>query len=137
MSISVTVCPKCGAGLINIVSGALCPYGCTGGPYPLLAAEQSRQNARAYKIAQLPNAAVLPGLRARKGEFADCRLFTVEGNNFVFRRVRRESQSLDKRLRERNVLANLDGAPIELTPAPPINGRVLMAELVSGEEEDL
>ena len=37
----ITACPGCGARLVNIMAGALCPKGC-GGVYPKVTSEQNR-----------------------------------------------------------------------------------------------
>jgi len=118
MSKAVVVCPECGAGLVNLVSGALCPNGCHGVLQPKLSAEANRANVRAYQIAQLPRAVHMVGWRDKKGGFADCRMYVLVGGDagrLVYRRVPRMSQSLNK-CPEDHLLASLDGRAIELIP---------------------
>jgi len=118
---ATTACPDCGTGLVNIVSGAVCPKGCPGGPHPAVEPEVSRANVRAYKISLLPEAVRLPKLRARKDSYADCHLYAIKGRSLVYRRVRRDSTSLDK-CPEHHVLVRIGGDPYELALPPRLLG---------------
>ena len=133
---ATTACPDCGTGLVNIVSGAVCPKGCPG-VHPAVEPEVSRANVRAYKISLLPEAVRLPKLRARKDSYADCHLYAIKGRSLVYRRVRRASTSLDK-CPEHHVLVRMGGDPYELAlaPAPLPDGRNLCLPIPDDPPEE-
>lgn len=122
MTAPTTVCPHCRAGLVNIVSGAVCPKGCWVDLQPKLSPEVNRANVRAYQIAQLPATTALTGVRVPKGTFADCRLYVIDGHSTVYRRIVKKKHSLTKVSCTGNRLARLGDRAVELTPLLPIDG---------------
>jgi len=109
-------CPKCGAGLVNLPtgSGSVCPAGC-GGLHNVVDPETSRASVRAYKISLLPKARKVACLvAARKDGYLTRDAYTLDGCEGVYRRVRRESASLEKPSSRDAVIADCDGTAIEL-----------------------
>lgn len=99
----VVKCPECGALLVNVVSGAVCPKGC-GNIYPKLSAEAQSQAMRFYRSESLPAALDVPCISAGKrdkaaglSEWCDRRIFVVPGKEGFFRRVPRKKSTLDQK----------------------------------------
>ena len=82
-------CPSCGTGLVNMVTGAVCPAGC-GGLYPRLTVEENVTNSRLARVSALPVALKLVSVRAVNGEdsaFVSAALYRVGDRAGVWRRV--------------------------------------------------
>jgi len=113
---SAATCPECGAGLVNIVTGAVCPNG-HAGLHPHVSAEDNRRAKWSLRVAALPAAATLGELRAtavKDTGFVDSCIYVVMGEPGVFRRVRRFKSSLHPA--DGNLLAKMDDTVVELTP---------------------
>jgi len=91
-----TACPKCGAGLVNIPSGSVCPRGCAG-LHAAVPSDANRAARKALKVEGLMACRVHASLRFRKrGQFADCELYVsgVGDQRKFWRRVARKSSAL-------------------------------------------
>jgi len=117
-------CEKCGALLINVVSGALCPKGC-GKLYPLLTNEQNRVAVRRMRLLKFPLAKACNHVRAAciirtAGQVGTVIYWLTEAGLRVpgiWRRIKRASQSLNKHRDGATVAYDVDqDRVVELIP---------------------
>lgn len=115
-------CKECGAPLVNIITGSVCPRGC-GGVHPKVPTEENRAANLLLRAEELPECRAFGGLRATSSRavgFADLLVYVVFGKVGVFRRVARKSAALT--CREGNLLARFGASSVyELTPWEEIN----------------
>lgn len=111
----VTKCPKCGAGLVNIVSGSVCPEGC-GGVHPRVSSKAATEANRASRMKTMPQATEISGVRISGtggNPWTSPAVWAVLKAPGLWRRVRRDSQSLDQP-KTGDVLAVAAGRPLQL-----------------------
>lgn len=135
----VVVCPKCGARLVNIVSGALCPMGC-GGLFPKVPDEEQAKAIKAARVSSLPKAIELTQIKAAGSvePWVSTVLYRVDGQAGIWRRVARETTSITKPLDvEGDVLAHqeVDEAVIRIRRFASAEEELILAAKLIHERE--
>ena len=92
----VTRCKTCGARLINVVTGALCPNG-HAGLFPHVSTADNAAAVQECRMASFPQAVQLMSILAEPDKaWVNSTLYRIKGRDGVWRRVKKSAQTLDQ-----------------------------------------